>query len=1304
MAKKSKLTNDELNWILKVDATELQQKIHETNKDTKKLVKDKRELEKAMNDLIASGQKEGQAYSNLEAEVSNLNDKLSKNREFIKECEKEMGVSALTMTQLRKRSRELQLQLDQTSEASSPEEYQKLETQLSEVRSRMDHLRDAGKRTQMALATQRSEVDLNAWSMDELKARALYLQKELDATSKALHPERYNALEKELGDVEKQMEKTGRSTKENTDLMSRGYKAARAAVVAFISVKLLDYLKQVNAKVFETRKEFAAYEAVLRNALQSPEAAAKSMSMLKKFAADTNFQLSEITASYVKLVNRGITPTKSELTNLGDLAANQGKDLDQLVEAQLDAMTGEFERLKEFGIRASKEGDKVRFTFKGVTTEVQFSDNAIKDYIYSLGQLQGVQGSMATQMQELTGLSSNMKDAMDSVWNNLGIKMEPFYKRGLKGMISMLNKASDAIAPVNEKMNIQFDNVVKLERTLPGLIDRYEVLKIKTNLSASEQQELNNVISQVAEIAPNAISAFDQYGNAIDISTQKAKDFIQTERARLAYINKEAIESTNLDIKNTQRSINTITNILKKGEEEVYRHMGTSYASGASMVIKKLSVEREAELKKELQRLLKLKQGANEQLGKLTGKSLDDRLQEQTKLEEQQDKFNAMTKEQLAEYISLHKNAADSYADIAQKIYDSKFKETPKSEKDANKELKDELDLKLQVQENSYEIEKEMLKKKKLEEQQSDAESKVAELNAEKSFQENRIKLLEQYKKKTSSAKDKAKIEAEILKSNNSLIEIERQTANVSLEILKESMDKQLDMLNQTYTASMVVATKQLADRSITQQQYDVLMLSMDSSLSAERLKIVQNYGAEAASLEGLTADQKLKVVQDSNKMILSAELKAAEDRAAMQQSLQNLIKDFKGEFKLTTIMDDTQAQLTMLEAAYQARLEMAKQNGMDTTELTELYEKAKTRIILDEEAKRNQIRDSYGLLSMQQRYEIAKAEIQRQKEEGLLTEEETQQAILNLKVQYAMNAAEKVAAVLGAASDAINALQQAEVANIDAKYDAEIAAASGNAERVKQLEEEKEKAKLEVQSKYADIQFAVKISEIVANTAVAGMKAYADLGPIAGSVAAALIAVTGAAQVAVAAAERKKVKALTSGGSSGGGSGKRVVSGRESGGYIDVEREQDGRYFRAKNDPDKRGYIDRPTVIVGEGPNSKEWVASNSALKNPTVAPLIALLDESQRLGNIRTIDMNKVIRQRLAGYETGGFLSGSSIAPPLSPQNISIQNVTGGINNEVFLRLVSLLERGIKANVNYFDIIEKEEELELSRNIGSK
>ena len=48
--------------------------------------------------------------------------------------------------------------------------------------------------------------------------------------------------------------------------------------------------------------------------------------------------------------------------------------------------------------------------------------------------------------------------------------------------------------------------------------------------------------------------------------------------------------------------------------------------------------------------------------------------------------------------------------------------------------------------------------------------------------------------------------------------------------------------------------------------------------------------------------------------------------------------------------------------------------------------------------------------------------------------------------------------------SGAINALQEAEIANIDAKYDAEIQRAGDNTEEVARLEKEKEAKKLEVQ------------------------------------------------------------------------------------------------------------------------------------------------------------------------------------------------------------------------------------------------
>ena len=101
---------------------------------------------------------------------------------------------------------------------------------------------------------------------------------------------------------------------------------------------------------------------------------------------------------------------------------------------------------------------------------------------------------------------------------------------------------------------------------------------------------------------------------------------------------------------------------------------------------------------------------------------------------------------------------------------------------------------------------------------------------------------------------------------------------------------------------------------------------------------------------------------------------------------------------------------------------------------------------------------------------------------------------------------------------------------------------------RLPDWKKEKENKKLAVQKKYANVQFAIKVSEIIANTAVAIMQAFAQMGPIAGAIAAAVMTTTGAAQIAVANAERKKVMNMTVDGSgSGGGSGTRVATGSSS-------------------------------------------------------------------------------------------------------------------------------------------------------------
>lgn len=184
-------------------------------------------------------------------------------------------------------------------------------------------------------------------------------------------------------------------------------------------------LAEIGKNIIDTMSKFETFEAVLTNTLGSNSAAQHSLAQLNEFSQKTPFEIDELTDSFVRLANQGFTPTMEEMTKLGDLASSKGKGMKDLSEALIDAQVGEFERLKEFGVRASKHGNMVSMTFKGQTVEVKNTDSAIKNYILSLGDLQGVSGSMAAISETTGGQISNLKDKVTNLMLEIGQGLKP---------------------------------------------------------------------------------------------------------------------------------------------------------------------------------------------------------------------------------------------------------------------------------------------------------------------------------------------------------------------------------------------------------------------------------------------------------------------------------------------------------------------------------------------------------------------------------------------------------------------------------------------------------------------------------------------------------------------------------------------------------------------------------------------------------------------------------------------------------------------------------------------------------------
>jgi hypothetical protein len=199
---------------------------------------------------------------------------------------------------------------------------------------------------------------------------------------------------------------------------------------AFLAGAVIEFAKQVwdvGMQVFNLTAKFEKYETVLKNALGSQEKATAALKMLKEIAATTPFSLDEMTASFNKMVNRGLLPTSAEMKKLSDLAASQGKDFDQLTEAVLDAQMGEGERLKEFGIKMKKEGDNVSLSFKGQTTNVKNNEQAIYEAIVAMGEYNGVAGVTSEVSDKLSGKQSNLGDKIDFVTVQFGEKLKPVF-------------------------------------------------------------------------------------------------------------------------------------------------------------------------------------------------------------------------------------------------------------------------------------------------------------------------------------------------------------------------------------------------------------------------------------------------------------------------------------------------------------------------------------------------------------------------------------------------------------------------------------------------------------------------------------------------------------------------------------------------------------------------------------------------------------------------------------------------------------------------------------------------------------
>lgn len=412
-------------------------------------------------------------------------------------------------------------------------------------------------------------------SMRDLRKTVSTLSRELldmptNAPERAMKIEQLQKAREELDKTKKEVSGVGKAWKnvQNT-IKGIGLAGLFAGAVAGA--------KQMFTQMFQVRSEFEKFEAILQNSFNgSRSEAVQSMKMIQEIAAETPFSVQELTNSYVKLVNQGYKPTSEEIVKLGDLAATQGKQMDQLTEALIDAQVGEFERLKEFGIRANKEGDKVTFTFRGVKEQVDFTDESIRKYILSLGELSSVSGAMAGIAETQAGAVSNLGDKWDSFLNNLGKGSSGV----IKSTIGLLGRLVDSANSFFNGSDTDSSLVAELSLVRDAMDSELQVMQ-KGNFTAEQRSQLiGEFNAKYAQYLPNLLSE-EASLEQINKYQEELNKHMQSRVLFTAY-QEQIAEIAKLELEHAQRMIDAEKSRVQL-EEQRKNNRDDLLASGLSM-------------------------------------------------------------------------------------------------------------------------------------------------------------------------------------------------------------------------------------------------------------------------------------------------------------------------------------------------------------------------------------------------------------------------------------------------------------------------------------------------------------------------------------------------------------------------------------------------------------------------------------------------------------------------------------------------------------------------------------------------
>ncbi len=571
-----------------------------------------RGAEKAQKDLTESQKR----YTDASKRLDDTKAKIASTRA-------EMGLAGMTMRQLRQYQRDLNREMD-AGVTRGTQRYNELKGKINEVNARIRDQKAEVNGTNSAWAKMRTEITrfgvlaLGYLGAQELLGRVQNLVKGTAELSDAISDVQKttglaNSAVKELSNEFKNMD-TRTARKEllgMAEIAGRLGIQSKEDVLGFVqaanqvNVALGDSLGDVETVMRELGKLTSTYK--IKDAYGIEESLLRVGSAINELGMASTANEGNI-VNFTKRMG-GIAPlakiTIQEIMGLGATLDSLGQTPEVAGTALSKLFINMAKNAKQYARFAKMEvADFVKLmnedaneAFIKVLEGVKENSAGITDLAASLGDLGedggrvvGVLGTLASNtkiLRDQQALSNKAFAEGTSITEEYQVKNENlaaslakvqrwiagvFINNAFLGFLEKsIGKLADWVSGIDQATRA-FQNQEKyvqgLDRSLPGLIKRYDELKSYTILNNDQQEELRKVIEQIAKIVPSAISEFDKYGKAIDISTGKVKEFTKAQKEALKIQNAEAIQEQQKELKNLNIEIASIQRTLSQRDKD----------------------------------------------------------------------------------------------------------------------------------------------------------------------------------------------------------------------------------------------------------------------------------------------------------------------------------------------------------------------------------------------------------------------------------------------------------------------------------------------------------------------------------------------------------------------------------------------------------------------------------------------------------------------------------------------------------------------------------------------------------------